>query len=396
MKRLVILTTALLVATSAFAQDRPDDAEESIANLETAPTAPLALPPVSAAALAVENEEGALRLWLDGSGALVMPGTFNFAGGGAVPVSGAGSRLMWLPERAAFRAGRVTGAQWDPANIGSYSIAFGANTTASGNFSTAMGFNTLAGGENSLATGFNTEASGLRSTAMGFNRRASGSSSLATGSYSEAAGSRSTAMGYNTRASGSSSLATGATTEAAGNFSTAMGYRAKSLHSGTFVWADFTNADFASTGDNQFLIRAGGGVGIGTNNPTERLHVAGNVRASAFVTTSDARFKTAVAPIVGAREAVLALRGVRYEWDRAAHPEADFPEGRQLGFIAQQVRDVLPELVREGSDGTLSVAYSQLVPVLVEALREQQAENDALTARLERLERMMEMMASRD
>jgi len=38
-------------------------------------------------------------------------------------------------------------------------------------------------------------------------------------------------------------------------------------HLGTFVWADSTNADFASTGVNQFLIRVSGGVGIGTNNP---------------------------------------------------------------------------------------------------------------------------------
>ena len=44
---------------------------------------------------------------------------------------------------------------------------------------------------------------------------------------------------------------------------------------GTFIWADSTDADFISTGPDQFLIRAGGGVGIGTNNPAAALHVAG-------------------------------------------------------------------------------------------------------------------------
>jgi hypothetical protein len=55
----------------------------------------------------------------------------------------------------------------------------------------------------------------------------------------------------------------------------AAGYRAKAMHQGTFVWADSTQADFASTGNNQFLIRASGGVGIGTTSPQEKLDVDG-------------------------------------------------------------------------------------------------------------------------
>ncbi|MBK7146596.1 MAG: hypothetical protein IPH76_15795 [Xanthomonadales bacterium] len=48
---------------------------------------------------------------------------------------------------------------------------------------------------------------------------------------------------------------------------------------GTFVWADYQDADFVSTGPNQFLIRAQGGVAINTNTPEETaaLTVAGNV-----------------------------------------------------------------------------------------------------------------------
>ena len=69
---------------------------------------------------------------------------------------------------------------------------------------------------------------------------------------------------------------------AAGAYSFAAGRRAKAMQDGAFVWADSTDTNFASTGANQFLIRANGGVGIGTNSPQTALHVAGTVRASAF------------------------------------------------------------------------------------------------------------------
>lgn len=70
---------------------------------------------------------------------------------------------------------------------------------------------------------------------------------------------------------------------AGGSLSLAAGYRAQSLHNGSFVWADSTDADFASTAANQFILRAAGGMGIGTNNPAgAMLNVAGPVRATSF------------------------------------------------------------------------------------------------------------------
>src|SRR5205085_11815757 len=62
---------------------------------------------------------------------------------------------------------------------------------------------------------------------------------------------------------------------AAGNYSFAAGRQAKANHNGAFVWADHTFVDFASTGVNQFLIRASGGVGINTNDPRGPLHLLG-------------------------------------------------------------------------------------------------------------------------
>ena len=88
-------------------------------------------------------------------------------------------------------------------------------------------------------------------------------------------------------------------------YSMAAGYRAKAIHGGSFVWADVSNvdSDFVDTGNNQFLIRAVGGVGINKNNPAAALDVAGNAIVSGKMTcqvlelTSDRQQKTGFAPV---------------------------------------------------------------------------------------------------
>jgi hypothetical protein len=65
---------------------------------------------------------------------------------------------------------------------------------------------------------------------------------------------------------------------AGGDYSFAAGRQAKANHKGTFVWADSSDQNFTSTNENQFLIRAGGGVGINMNNPQRSLHVSDVMR----------------------------------------------------------------------------------------------------------------------
>ena len=172
---------------------------------------------------------------------------------GVPPLQGAGRRMMWYPDKAAFRVGQVIGGQWDQNNIGSYSFASGTNTIASGNYSIALGSNTTSSGNNSTALGyatiasaeystamgsqttasetfsttmgFGTNASGTSSTAMGFMTSASAESSTAMGYITTASGYASTSMGENTIASGGLSTAMGSLTTALGDYSTAMGYR---------------------------------------------------------------------------------------------------------------------------------------------------------------------------
>ena len=96
---------------------------------------------------------------------------------GAIPASGAGTRMMWYPNKAAFRVGTVTGTQWDDANVGGSSIAMGLDTIANGGASTALGSHTTASGGNSTALGAFTLANGGNSTALGWQTTASGSAS---------------------------------------------------------------------------------------------------------------------------------------------------------------------------------------------------------------------------
>jgi hypothetical protein len=79
-----------------------------------------------------------------------------------------------------------------------------------------------------------------------------------------------------------------------------------------------------------------------------------------------------------------------------AFPDRGFGDRRQVGFIAQEVEPVLPEVVTKGADGYYSVAYSGVVPVLVEAAKElhaqmraKDAEIAGLRARLDRLEQAL-------
>jgi autotransporter adhesin len=144
--------------------------------------------------------------------------------GFTVPISGVGTRMMWMPEKSAFRAGTVEGTQWDAINVGTWSFATGRNTRASGNYSTAIGNLTNAPGIFSTAMGNSTSAFGDFSTSMGSGTIADGIYSTAMGNATNADGQYSTAMGSGTFASGIASTAIGQFTKSIGTATTAMGW----------------------------------------------------------------------------------------------------------------------------------------------------------------------------
>jgi hypothetical protein len=128
-----------------------------------------------------------------------------------------------------------------------------------------------------------------------------------------------------------------------------------------------------------------GNVGIGKNNPQDKLHVNGNVRANGFPLTSDARWKENIEPIEDPLDLVTQLRGVSYDWINATRGE-----GRQIGVIAQEVEGIFPEVVHTDSQGYKSVEYSKLVAPLIEAVKVLKDENDLIRAENENLKNKLE------
>lgn len=92
---------------------------------------------------------------------------------------------------------------------------------------------------------------------------------------------------------------------------------------------------------------------------------------------SDARYKHDVEDLSGSLDKVLRLRGVSYERKRGGQRTADGIPEREIGLIGQEVHGVVPEAAARDGEGYYSVAYTRLVPVLVEAIKEQQAVIDA-------------------
>jgi hypothetical protein len=134
----------------------------------------------------------------------------------------------------------------------------------------------------------------------------------------------------------------------------------------------------------RLVIGSGGNVGIGTTAPSQRLHVAGNVLANAYLVPSDMRLKDNIEPIDNALDKILGLNGVYFQWNESAKVEA---EGRQVGVIAQDVKQILPEVVSNSttSENYLSVDYTKLVPVLIEAMKQLAAENRVMREEIREL-----------
>ena len=216
-----------------------------------------------------------------GTDGLVSSGTF---GSGAVVPSGTGTRMVWNPRKGAFRAGVVSGTQWDDANIGAYSIAFGGNSTASGDFSTALTAFSTASGEFSTASGYFSIASGAYSTSFGLSSGSSGSASTAFGHDSVATGDCSTAFGrYNSAISyGETVIGVGATwytpsTSGATQFRTANATD-RLFVVGNAIDTNNNNLVDLSERSNALTILKNGNVALGNITPTTTLDIDGQIR----------------------------------------------------------------------------------------------------------------------
>lgn len=167
-----------------------------------------------------------------------------------------------------------------------------------------------------------------------------------------------------------------------GNFSYSV-LRFGALNSGEGIGSKRTptgnqfGLDFYTGGTNQMNIALNGNVGIGISGSSYKLRVNGKIAATDFDVQSDRRYKTNIHSFDNALDTILNLRGVTFDWKRSEFPDMNFVEGRRIGFIAQEVEQILPELVTTDANGYKAVAYANVVPVLVEAVKTLKKDHDA-------------------
>jgi len=256
----------------------------------------------------------------------------------------------------------------------------------------AIGYFTTATADGAFASGRDTEATGDYSQALGYKAKANGDKSIAIGHLTIANGVTSTAMGYWTEANGDYSTSTGGGTRANGVYSTAMGYGSYASDysslvighwnlSGSTVTGSATAANSANTlfvigngsqswsKSDAFKVMANGDTTVSND-----LTVGGDI-----VVSSDARLKANIVSLGSTLAKLLLIDGKTYTIKK---------NGKQkIGVLAQDIQKVFPELVTTDDKDMLAVNYQGLVPVLINALKEQDD-------KISRLEKLVEKLIS--
>jgi hypothetical protein len=305
---------------------------------------------------------------------------------------------------------------------GNVSFASGRRNTASGSKSVAMGGFNYATGDTTIAIGHENWAEGASTVAIGFKNHAAGGGSVALGQeniawgttnftagYQNVAGNMNedvgqggsaTAMGKYNTASGDATMALNRGTTATNQASTSMGFRTISDNLGMLAIGVNNVADLGDPTENQYYYANGNYTGapagvafvIGNGDIKvdalgQPLPERGENPSNAFVVNydgsatlsgdltinSDARLKSNIISLGSTLAKLLMIDGKSYTM-KANESES------KIGLLAQDVQKAFPELVKttNDSDQTLSVNYQGLIPVLINAIKEQQKQIDEL------------------
>jgi hypothetical protein len=246
---------------------------------------------------------------------------------------------------------------------GDGTLATGRDTKAIGDWSTAMGYKSESNGNNSIAMGNRSEANGYTSLVMGYQVFANGDYSTAMGQFSEANGSHSTALGYSSKANDYSSLVIGYY-NLSGNTVTGSATAANSTNTAFVIG----NGTFSNRSD-AFKVMTNGDTTVSND-----LTVGGDI-----VVSSDSRLKANIVSLGSTLAKLLLIDGKSYTMKK---------DGKQkIGVLAQDIQKVFPELVTTDDKEMLAVNYQGLVPVLINALKEQDD-------KISRLEKLVEKLIS--
>ncbi len=313
-------------------------------------------------------------------------------------------------------AATISGGAYNSVENNLGTVGGGGDNTASGDSSTvgggllneAIGYgSTVAGGEDCTAgDSYATVSGGFLNLANGWSATISG------GHQNQANGVLATISGgILNKADGSAATVPGGSRNwAGGDYSLAAGRRAKVRDAaesgdsdgdeGTFIWADSTDASFTSTGPDQFLIRAGGGLGLNRNDPSHPLHVGtdgtnGNgahLTAGGTWTSGSSRawkenFRALDAEEILDRVAALPIQRWNYtgsdEGDHIGPTAEDFHAAFGLGHSEQYIATI-------DADGVALAAIQALKKEHDAAMARKHAEIQSLQTRLESLEALVE------
>jgi hypothetical protein len=361
----------------------------------------------------------------------------------APPVQGSGRRLLWHPERAAFRVGYVDGTQWDALNMGYYSFAAGASTKAFGQYSTAFGLRNAAESFCSFSIGVDNVVTGDAASALGEGLTAKARGAFATGIMNDqtdnpspvtrqptdrifqvgngslpstfsnaltllrngnlglgvlAPAEKLHVSGGNARIEGVVQLGT---TPGINGVEFAYGLAGKQSDAGKICygcfgdpahWLGIVGGGLQANGGSDRVIKlwSEGGLRIkGHALPnTDNGHSLGQsgLRWSSVwavngtINTSDANLKTNITTSPYGLSEVMQMNPVQYNWK--TNPKEDL----QIGFLAQDIQKIIPEAVVVPENGDpLGMKYTELIPVLVKAIQEQQK-------RIEELEKIVKKL----
>jgi autotransporter adhesin len=205
-------------------------------------------------------------------------------------------------------------------------------------------------------------------------------------------GDSSTASGETSTAIGAGTLASGKISTAIGNFTTASDYA--SLVIGQYNASGSTANDATQFSEDNTAFVIGNGTDSfegasdafkvmfnGDATLTRDLTVKGDI-----VVSSDARLKSNIVSLGSTLSRLLLIDGKSYTM---------LKDGKQkIGLLAQEIKEVFPELVSEDDNEMLAVNYQGLVPVLINALKEQDEKMNEQNDKISRLENLVEKLIS--
>jgi hypothetical protein len=162
----------------------------------------------------------------------------------------------------------------------------------------------------------------------------------------------------------------------------------RSIAAGTGVSVSATTGDSCSISIGQAVATSSNvqfnslGIGMAASATAGRIDATNDIVA---YSSSDRRFKENITPIESPLSKILKIGGYTYDWKEENKIEHGY-EGNDVGVIAQEIEEVLPQLVQTRESGYKAVKYDKLVALLIEGIKEQQTQIEELRNKIEELE----------